>query len=430
MKILLTTAYRKNNRDYYEYFSTNVTTPYRIVAPLKISPGLRFLKENIPKLEILEYPTWQEYVNKLKEGWDVVGFSLFTWHIPKILKMINYARKIGIKEIWGGNYGTINSQIEGYFDKIFPGYAEEELARILNKKFERIKHPLLINQWNISPLPFKIQRVGFLFTQRGCPMKCTFCQTPLFAPVPQPIPLESIDEVLKGYKENGVDWVIILDENFGIMKRHTEKVVELLGKHKMFWSVMTRADIALNNLDYWDTTNFMGTGVGIESINTEVLKAWNKRMTPDTILHLTEELHRRKRYIWGYYILGFENATVESTFDEINRLYDFGIDYIQTTILTPFPETSQWHYLDKKFGIFEKDWSKFDTKHLVWNHPNLTEKQLQLLLKYAFSKLNNPYRFARFIERIYRCYIDKHNSFLKGTKFVLSFPLKSYKYSL
>ncbi len=428
MKILLTTQFVNNKNDYYDYFLTNTNTFFRIIAPLKISPGLRFLKHNLPELEILEFPTWQEFTVKLKEGWDAVGFSFYTWHIPKILKMVEHARKVGIKEIWGGNYGALNEEIEHYFDKIFYGYSEYEMAEVLESSIERIKHPPLIHQWYLRPFPFRFQRMGFLFTQRGCPMKCSFCQTPIFAPKTIPIPLESIEEVLSYYKTHGVDWIVILDENFGVLKKHSDRVIELLGKYGIFWSVMTRADLALNNLDKWDETNFMGTGVGIESVNREVLKAWNKKMTPETILNLTEELHRRKRYIWGYYILGFENATYESSLQEIEEVYKFGIDYIQTTILTPFPMTEQWYYLKEKFGIRDKNWAHFDTKHLVWNHPNITPSQSRRLLKYAFSRLNEPKRFFKFIERIAKCYIDKHHSFVKGMSFMLSFPVKSYLY--
>ncbi len=358
----------------------------------------------------------------------MVGFSFFTWNIPKILRMVRYARKMGIKQIWAGNYGALNEEIAPYFDRVFTGYSEYELAEVLGKKIERVIHPPLIHQWLLRPFPFKFQRMGFLYTQRGCPMKCSFCQTPIFAPKTVPVPLESIEAVLKYYKEHGVDWVGVVDENFGVLRKHSERVVELLGKYELFWSVMTRADLALKQIDNWDKTNFMGAGVGIESVNKEVLKAWNKKMTPQTIINLKEKLHRRKRYIWGYYILGFENATYESSLHEIEEVYKMGIDFVQTTILTPFPMTEEWDYIEKKFGIWDKNWAHFDTKHLVWNHPHLSHKQLSHLIRHAFSRLNNPKKFLKFIERIAKCYIDKHGSFFNGLKFIATFPIKSYRY--
>jgi len=33
---------------------------------------------------------------------DILGFSFYTNEVPKVIKMIEFARKLGIKEIWGG----------------------------------------------------------------------------------------------------------------------------------------------------------------------------------------------------------------------------------------------------------------------------------------------------------------------------------------
>jgi hypothetical protein len=44
-----------------------------------------------------------------------------------------------------------------------------------------------------------------------------------------------------------------------------------------------------------------------------------------------------------------------------------------------------WHELDSGYGIFEKDWSKFDTKHLVWNHPHCAPGVLESLLEQGFQ---------------------------------------------
>lgn len=43
-----------------------------------------------------------------------------------------------------------------------------------------------------------------------------------------------------------------------------------------------------------------------------------------------------------------------------------------------------WRELESKYGIFQKDWSKLDTKHLVWNHPNCAPGVLESLLEEGF----------------------------------------------
>ena len=67
----------------------------------------------------------------------------------------------------------------------------------------------------------------------------------------------------------------------------------------------------------------------------------------------------------------------ESTFDELK-------EFIQETnllmplinILTPFPGTELFKRLEKERRILHKDWSKYDTKHVVFKHPRLSQKEL------------------------------------------------------
>ena len=90
-RVLLTTVYNKLNV-ITDMVAEHVKTYPRAGAVVRVSPGLRFLKQNIPEVEVLEYPSWEEYTEKLKEGWDVVGFSVYLYQIPEILEMMEYAR--------------------------------------------------------------------------------------------------------------------------------------------------------------------------------------------------------------------------------------------------------------------------------------------------------------------------------------------------
>ena len=61
------------------------------------------------------------------------------------------------------------------------------------------------------------------------------------------------------------------------------------------------------------------------------------------------------------------------------------LDVTQITIVTPHPRTQLWNELDSNYGIFEKDLSKYDTKHLVWSHPECQPGTLEALLKQGFD---------------------------------------------
>ena len=150
--------------------------------PRKISFGLRFLRQNVPGIEILEYPTHAEYREALKKGWDAVGFSFYLEESNEILHMAEEARAAGAAKIWAGNYGALTPALRGSFDEVFSGYSEDEVARALGVTVDAVQHPPLVSEFRLPggwPMP-----VGVLFTTRGCSFQCTFCQTTAFAPRP------------------------------------------------------------------------------------------------------------------------------------------------------------------------------------------------------------------------------------------------------
>src|SRR5260370_34443072 len=60
-RVLLTTVHR--DFGLYDYFRENAPEGFawRFRMPRRISFGLRFLRQNLPGIEILEYPTHAEY---------------------------------------------------------------------------------------------------------------------------------------------------------------------------------------------------------------------------------------------------------------------------------------------------------------------------------------------------------------------------------
>src|SRR5262249_25166993 len=87
----------------------------------------------------------------------------------------------------------------------------------------------------------------------------------------------------------------------------------------------------------------------------------------------------------GYYIIGLPSETPPSIAEDLRTLASLQLDVTQITIVTPHPHTEMWSELESKHGIFERDWSKFDTKHLVWSHPHCAPGVLQPLLEQCFG---------------------------------------------
>ncbi|HXW62100.1 MAG TPA: radical SAM protein [Candidatus Acidoferrales bacterium] len=381
-RILLTTRCRDSGL--YDYFRENAprNCRWRFGMPRTISFGLRFLRQNLSDLEILEYPTRAEFSAQLKRGWDAVGFSFYLEETNDILGMAAEARQAGVRELWAGNYGALTPSVQSHFDHVFTSYSEEAVAGRLGARLDEIHHPPLITRFSL-PGGWSFP-VGVLFSSRGCSFRCTFCQTTAFAPKPKAISLPSLDRVLRFYVQHGIHFVLLLDENFGNLPSHAEAVIELLARHRVRWLVQSRVDLFLRNFDDWQKCGMEGALFGIESFHQDILKQMRKNEKVGAAFELAARLNRANLYAQGYYIIGLPTETPQSIAEDLRTLRSLQLDVTQITIVTPHPETEMWRELGSRYGIFEKDWSRFDTKHLVWNHPHCAPGVLESLLEEGF----------------------------------------------
>lgn len=425
-RVLISTVYMEKE-EHYDYWGENVSSNLRYSYNKDISYGLRFLKMNIPEINILEYPTKKEFAEEVDKGYDIVGFSFFTHEIPKIMQMVKIAERKGIEELWAGHYGALTYGMEEVFDRIFVGYGERELAESMGSELNRIKHPILVDTIGL-PWGLRLFPLGILFTSRGCNNNCSFCQTSVFCSKPRPISIESIEEVLKIYDQMGVNDILIQDENFGLHRKHTRKILDLLVKYSMDWYAMTRIDILNKNLEYWYEKGFSGALLGIESLRQTALDKINKDIEVDQTTEVLKKLQKINAFVIGYYMIGFENDTEETIKKSVKRLNEFSIDMTQICILTPFPKTKLWDHIDENYGIFDDDWSHWDTKHLVWNHPNIEPEKMRELLKWGCREAYSYNKFFRTPLKVFKMHRKKYGR-LKTYSHMIGDVIRSQPYN-
>lgn len=395
-RVLFTTLYRKGSVP-YDYIGANSRSKwFRFYWPRIQSFGLRFLKQNIPELEILEFPTWDEYLKKLDEGWDVVGLSFYLSETHEALEMVDAARSKSVPEIWAGNYGALTTEIQNRFDKVFVGYSEHQLAPYFGRKIKDIIHPPLIEYLN-TPFNYKLNIFGVMFTTRGCPVGCKFCQTPVFCNRPTTIPLESLEKLIAYYKENKINVVIIEDENFGCNRKHADKVVDLLEEYDMVWGCMARADYLRGKIDDWaerrikqgrgKIAGFGGAAIGIENLHQERLDDIKKNEDTVDIIDTIRKLQKYGLGTVGYYMIGFEEDTKQSIPEDMKTLAALKLDITQICVITPLPQTPLYQEIEEKYGIFDHDYHHYDGKHLVWNHPHIKPDEMERLLDQSLRQV-------------------------------------------
>jgi hypothetical protein len=382
-------------------------------------PGLCFLRANLP-CTILEYPSLEEYRAALQEPPDILGISFYINETELAMKMVEMARRAGVKEIWAGNYGAYSS-IEGVFERIITGWGEAQVGSMLGLPpitAENLVHPEMYGAIGTNLFP-KMLFSGLLFTSRGCPWTCNFCQTPGFYGKASKISLEAIEKVIWTYRRRGVTGVNILDENFGTFTSHSNDVVDLLHRYKMRWIALTRVDTLLKNFYYWQERGLFGAHLGIESLNQSSLSGAIKKISQLESIKLLERMRRHHMFVQAFYILGFEQDTVQSIRDDIERLAQLEIDVVQVQVLTPFPNTEQRASIERKHGISDTNLSKYNARNLVWNHPCISAADMRELQRWANRRLASSGRALRTLAK-FAVFCGNQKPGLHGARLLLN----------
>ncbi len=358
--------------------------------------GIHILKENVPSMDILDYPTMDEYEARLNEGkYDVVAFSFYRFNIPQIKKMVALARNYGVQEVWAGNYGANSPELNGVFDRTFPSDGVEAMKGLVEgTPLEYRRHPLL------QGTTMKGVPVGYLYTSVGCRYLCKFCPTTTFMPDPFYTPIEEIRRVLDVYVRNGVQSITILDETFLQDREHSNQVIEELRKRELIWHCTSRVTLLRGRIKELRESGLRSIYTGVETLTNENLKSHSKGQSVSIILDLFKELNDIGMVTTMTYILGFETDTAESILEagEIirNELRPFCLSLL---VLTPHTN-SQIETVESR--IFDHDPTHYDSQHLVWEHPHLTPEDIYELLWITHRDTVHPRNLVkkRIIERM------------------------------
>ncbi len=358
--------------------------------------GLSWIKENCPTVEILDMPKWSRLKRELRKGVDILGISFYTYQVPDVIRLVELARKYGVKEIWGGNYGTQTPGIDIYFDRIIKGNGEAEVYRLLyGTELEEVRHPTVVQRWKLSGLignlirlgSFNWSRSGVIWTIKGCYFKCDFCVSPSFIDnTRNRTPVNDLERVLDQYVKLKLKTVSIMDLDFLMDERFSKKVMDMLHERNLRWTCMTRVDHIQGRIGELKEKGCEIIFVGIENLNVNTLAEHNKytKQRKESLHDLFNELRHNKMGYYLFYMLGFESDTCESLKAEIDYLSSLQATFYQFQIVTPLPGSKMFN--EYRTRIINWNWADWNCNTLVWKHPHITPKEMENILVYAKRK--------------------------------------------
>mgnify|MGYP001600702383 CR=1 FL=1 len=419
------------------------------VMPKELEEGLDFLpplglmyiaaylrKETYHEVEILDCPVEKINHDQLrseikKRNPDVVGITAMTFTLIDVMKTARTAKEINpeVKVILGGPHVIIfpeetikNHEIDflvlGEGERVIKSLLEsinnpkelkniEGLAFKDNGKIINTGRAVFIEDLNGLPFPARLlapykkyfsvlsyrRPVTTMFTSRGCPYKCLFCDRPQLGKNFRARSAGNVVDEMEECQNIGIKEIFIYDDTFGIDRQRVLDICAEVKKRglNIAWDIRTR----VNTVDEEILRALKQAGCqrihyGVEAGTQKILNVLRKGITlkqAESAFALTKKIGIQTA---GYFMIGSPTETKEDVFQTIKFMKKIDPDYVHITITTPFPATDLYEKALGE-GIIANDvWRNFAKDPQSGFVPPIWEKELSRaeslsLLKKAYK---------------------------------------------
>ncbi|MFX1388650.1 MAG: B12-binding domain-containing radical SAM protein [Promethearchaeota archaeon] len=289
---------------------------------------------------------------------------------------------------------------------------EKQLKSICSLAFITSEGKLYINfssnKINLDTLPlparYKLNQENYYYTvanvivNRGCPNQCSFCSRQNLFKTTRIRTIKSILEEIRDILSLQTYNHINFYDNININKEFFRNFCRMFIENRI--DIPWGCEIRVDTIDSEDAHLLKDAGcqlvaTGIESANKNVLEKNFKFQDPEEVRNGIINLKNENIAIQAYFVLGLPSETHESfkeTREFIQSLPFDEKDELNYFVATPYPGSRLWEQKqDFQIKIFERDFSKYDCNHLIFETNQLNRHDL-----------NDMYIKAKEIERKYK----------------------------
>ncbi|HLQ36712.1 MAG TPA: radical SAM protein, partial [Planctomycetota bacterium] len=185
-------------------------------------------------------------------------------------------------------------------------------------------------------------------------------------------------------------YAVFIDNNLGSRPEYLRALCAALRPLRRIWSAAVTIDVTDDPSLVRDMALAGCTGVfvGFETLEPGNLAAARKQTPlPDDYARRVRILHDHGIQVNGSFVLGFDQDGPDvfaRTADWIERSR---LECATFHILTPYPGTPLFAQMQREGRLLHRDWSRYDTGHVVFRPARMTVAQLQAGYEWCYRSL-------------------------------------------
>jgi len=362
---------------------------------------------------------------------DVVGITTMTFTLIDVIKTVQLVKSVdkGIKVVLGGShvhlYPNETIDIPGV-DYLVLGEGEVAFAQLIESlddtdrlekstglvfkvgrnvvntgirdmidNLDELPFPArhLTPYWRYSSLLAKRMPITTMFTSRGCPYRCAFCDRPHLGKKFRARTAKNVVDEMEECVNMGIHEFLIYDDTFTVDRRRVFDICDEIITRKLDigWDIRARVDtVTKDMLKKLREANCERIHYGVEAGTDRILKVLRKGITLEQARNAFKMTKEVGISTLAYFMIGSPTETREEILQTIEFAQELDPDFVHITILTPFPATAIYRK-GLEEGIFESDfWQEFATNPTPGFEPeywekNLSREELLALVAYAYK---------------------------------------------
>ncbi len=337
----------------------------------------------------------------LDDAAELVVIQVYITNAHRAYRIADHYRSMGAFVCLGGLHVTsLPEEAAGHADAIFLGPGEQTFPQFLKdyragkpervyistagRTLERvppIRRDLIRRNYYLVP--------NSIVVTRGCPQHCDFCYKDAFFQGGRGFYTQRVDDALREIDHLPGRHLYFLDDHLLGDRRFAETLFESMkGMGRVFQGAATVDSILRGDLiERAAEAGLRSIFVGFETLTPENLRRSNKRQNLGRDYKaVAERLHSLGIMINGSFVFGMDDDGE----DVFRRTVDWAIDHGITTatfhIMTPYPGTQLHARMISEGRMLTRDWSLYDTRHVVYRPARLSPEALKAGYDWAYRE--------------------------------------------
>jgi radical SAM superfamily enzyme YgiQ (UPF0313 family) len=381
-------------KDPHASFGKHVLTPSLALTSIAGSTppewDVRYWDENL----LQGPPPWEPFP-------QVVGITVHLTFAERAYALARWYRTRGAKVIFGGLHViSCPDEVRPHADAIVVGegvHAWPEVLRDVEAGTLRpVYHGSYRRPYRDDPAPRRdlLPRDSFLTTTsliatRGCHNRCDFCYLATDG-LHMPYLMRDVEQVVEEFTADGQPYAVFVDNNLGSRPDYLRRLCRALRPLEKIWSAAVTIDVTDDPslVREMALAGCTGVFIGFESLsNDNITDSKKKSPRTEDYARRVAVLHDNGIQVNGSFVLGFDHDrpdVFERTAEwiESNRL-----ECATFHVLTPYPGTPLFAQMEAEGRILHRDWSLYDTGHVVFRPKHMTEEQLAEGYAWCYRRL-------------------------------------------